>query len=382
MRILFVSEYYPPHIGGVETVFQNLCEGLVKRGHDVILVTCKLPGSKDIEIVNGVMIHRVKVPRKGSRYWFTFLSIPQVFKIARKADLVHTTTYNGAFPSRLVCKVLGKKCVITVHEILGPLWDNFTNMSRLSSKSHRFLEKMVMSLSFDRFVCVSEYTGNSVKNLGIPSNKIEIIYNGIDYDLFNPNVAKDNRIRQKLNIKDNFIYLSYGRPGISKGIEYLVQAVPLISQKIPESKLILILAHEPKENYENIKNLIRDSKMESRIILLDPVQKTELRDYIMASDCVVVPSLSEGFGFTAAEACAMRKPVVACNVGSLPEVVSGKCVFVEPKKYESIADGVIKIYNGEYEQKPERLFKWSECIEKYISLYLEMLNDASRLSDT
>ena len=98
-------------------------------------------------------------------------------------------------------------------------------------------------------------------------------------------------------------------------------------------------------------------------------------------NCVVVPSLSEGFGFTAAEACAMRKPVVACNVGSLPEVVSGKCVFVEPKKSESIADGVIKIYNGEYEQKPERLFKWSECIEKYISLYLEMLNGARRLSD-
>jgi len=54
------------------------------------------------------------------------------------------------------------------------------------------------------------------------------------------------------------------------------------------------------------------------------VSRSELPSYIAASDCIVVPSLSEGFGFAAAESCAMGKLIVASNVASLPEVVSGK----------------------------------------------------------
>ena len=374
MRIILVSEYYPPHIGGAEIVFQNLSEGLVQRGHDVILVTCKLPNTKDTETVNGVQIVRVNVPRKGSRYWFSFLSVPQIFALARKADLIQTTTYNGAFPSILVCKLLRKKCVITVHEVLGRHWDDFSNISRFSSKSHKFLEKIIMSLPFDAFVCVSEHTGESVKSLGIAKNKIKIICNGIDHDLFKPLGVQNNQIRQELNLKNEFIYMYFGRPGISKGVEYLVHAVPLISRQVSDSKLLLVLAHDPKDRYENIKNMIRDLKIEDKIIMLDPLPMARLPDYIGISDCVVVPSLSEGFGFTAAEACAMDKPVVASNVDSLPEVVSGKYILVEPKKPDQIAEAVYKIYKGEYRQTLKKMFTWNECVEKYERVYQEMLS--------
>ena len=198
------------------------------------------------------------------------------------------------------------------------------------------------------------------------------MYNAIDYDLFNPGKTDGKLIKQKLKLSDEFVYMYYGRPGVSKGVEYLVRAVPLIRKAVPDSKLLMILAHDAKDRYENIRRMIRDLGIEDSIILLTPVPRNELPSYIAAADCVVVPSLSEGFGFTAAEACAMGKPVVASNVASLPEVVSGRYVLVEPRNSEALAEGVEKVYRGERETSRRRIFSWDKCVAEYLGIYEKM----------
>ncbi|MFC1871165.1 glycosyltransferase family 4 protein [Chloroflexota bacterium] len=375
MKVLFVLEYYPPHIGGVEVMFQNLCEGLAKRDHNITLVTSRLAGTETFEVINGVTIHRIKVPQRGTRYWFTLLSIPQVLRSARKADIVHTTTYNGAFPAWFASKLLRKSCTITVHEVLGSLWKESNGMGRFSAALHQLLERLIVSLRFDRYVGISKYTCSCLHSVGVRHDKLELIYNAIDYDVFNPAKADGDRIRKELGLVNDFIFMYYGRPGISKGIEYLVQSVPLIAHKIPNSKLILILAHEPANRYKSIRNLIDYMSIGDRIILLNPLPRAELLDYIAASDCVVVPSLSEGFGYTAAEACAMGKPVVASNAGSLPEVISGRSVLVEPRNPAAIAEGVETVFKGKVKSKKKRYFTSDQCIDKYLSIYQEMLSD-------
>jgi glycosyltransferase involved in cell wall biosynthesis len=223
-------------------------------------------------------------------------------------------------------------------------------------------------------VAVSQYTrGCLLKFFHIKSSKIEVIYNGIDYDLFNPIKANGLKIQKKLNLENLFVYMYFGRPGFTKGIEYLIRAVPLILEKIPNSKLLLILANDPKDRYESIVKMISDLDIKDKIILQDPVPRKELPNYIAATDCVVVPSLSEGFGFTAAESCAMEKPVVATDVGSLPEVVSGRYVVVEPRNPEAIAEGVEKVYKSEIEDKGKNMFSWNKCVEKYLEVYQEIL---------
>lgn len=374
MKVLLVCEYYPPHIGGVELVFNQLAQGLAERGCDCDIVTCKIPGTSEYEEIEGVKIHRVKVPNKADRYWFTFLAIPKVFKLAKGADLVHTTTFNGAFPAWLASKLLRKKCIITVHEVWGPLWKTLTDMSWFSARLHRFLERVIISLPFDRYICVSNYTRNCIASVGIKGEKSVVIYNGIDYELLDPSRIDGREIRRKLQLGNDFIYMYYGRPGASKGVEYLIPAIVIISKRIANSRSLLILANQPRDRYRNIKKMIEDLKIEDKVILLDPVPRNELPNYIAASDCVVVPSLSEGFGFTAAEACAMGKPVVASNVASLPEVVSGKYILVEPGNPEAIAQGVERVYKGEVEDKGKKTFSWDECIEKYLQIYKGLLN--------
>ena len=126
MKILFVLENYIPHIGGVEIVFKNLSEGLVRLGHDVSIVTHMLKGTKKFEKISGVKVYRINCFH--SRYWFTFLSIPKVLKFAKKTDVIHTTTYNGALPARVASIFTRKPCIITIHEILGENWQDLLEL--------------------------------------------------------------------------------------------------------------------------------------------------------------------------------------------------------------------------------------------------------------
>ena len=81
---------------------------------------------------------------------------------------------------------------------------------------------------------------------------------------------------------------------------------------------MLILAKEPADRYDSIVRRIRQLDLGDRVRILDPRPRSELPDYVGSADCVVVPSLSEGFGFTAVEACALDLPVVVTRAGSLP----------------------------------------------------------------
>ncbi|MDD4874272.1 MAG: glycosyltransferase family 4 protein [Dehalococcoidales bacterium] len=368
MRILLVSEYYKPHTGGVEKVFVNLAERLANFGHQCNLITSRLPNTPKYEEINGVKIHRINVPYRGDRYWFSLLAIPKVMKMAGQADIIHTTTYNAVLPAWLAAKLTGTKSVITIHEILGDMWLKLPGMNIFTARIHRFIEKVLLKLPFDAAVCVSNYTCNRARGLGLKVNKLKTIYNGVDSNFLTR--ENNKKTRKELGLPDGcFIYMYYGRPGISKGVEYLIQAVPLISDMISDSKLVLILSHTPQNRYKKISEMIKSLNIEKLIIFLHTVSDNTLISYISASNCIVIPSLSEGFGFAAAEACNMGKPVVVSNVASLPEVVSGEYIMVKPKDPEAIASGISRIHKGDTQKSRKKVFDWDRCVSQYIDVY-------------
>jgi D-inositol-3-phosphate glycosyltransferase len=372
MKILFVLENYFPHIGGVEVLFRNLCEGLAEKGHRIDVVTHRLKGTKKHEIINGVNIHRVSC--FGSRYIFTFFSVPKVLKLAKNADLIHTTTFNGAFPAWLASKILRKRCVITIMEVWVGKWKQLTEMGFISAKIHDLLERMIYLLNFDRYASISKSTGKQLIKIGKKQEKIEVVYPGVDYGHWNPKKYDGKKIRKRLKLDDKFVYLFTGRPGASKGLEYLIKAVPLISKMIPGSKLLAIVSKDKayKKRYMQAIKLIQKLKVEDKVIIHDPVSYKELPAYVKLADCVVVPSLSEGFGYCAVEACAMGKPVVASNTDSLPEVVSGRYVLVKPKSADGIAAGVDMAYRGMTMKSRLKRFGLKDSIDGYLKIYKKL----------
>ncbi len=376
MRICFVLEYYYPHVGGAERLFQNLAEGLVRKGHHCDVVTVRLPGTPAEEVVGGVHIHRVLVPQKGDRYWFTLFALPQVWKYTKRADIVQTTTYNGAPPAWLSAKARGKPVVLFVHEVIGKRW-HLLGIGTVMSLMYRAFENLILSLPFDAFMCNSKSTLEDAKNWGVKEEKLFFAYPGIDHTIFDPskNGKRREEIRKTLGVEEKFVYLYFGRPGFTKGIDYLVRAIPLIKRRIPDSVALLILAKRPEKGFERVASLIDELglKRGEDVLILDPLPVEELPYYIKASDCVVVPSLTEGFGFTCVEACTMEVPVVASSAGSLPEVVSGRFVLVEPASPQALAEGVEKVYHGEYNSTEKRLFLWDDMVNAHIELYERLL---------
>jgi len=154
----------------------------------------------------------------------------------------------------------------------------------------------------------------------------------------------------------------FGRPGISKGVEFLIEAAEEIKKKLPNSKLILILSKDPKNRYIAVKNKINKLGLNDHVKLIDSVDKEVLPEYILAADCVVVPSLAEGFGYAAVQTALLGVPLVATKVGALPELMIKGACFVSPRSSREISECVVKI--KENPVKPVLNLKTSQSVEE------------------
>ena len=368
MRICFILEYYHPHIGGVQYLFKNLIEGLSKRGFEVSVLTRRLKGTPRQETIEGVKILRI---RTFNRYLFTFLSVPMAIIMARGCNLIHTTTFNGAFPAWFASRIWGIPVIITILEVWLNKWRTLTDMSRHSAMIHNLLEKMIYTLRFDFYIAISHSTERQLIEAGIGRERLKAIYSGFDHDFFNPQRYDENIVRERYGLRDVFVCFSWGRPGVSKGHEYLIKAIPLIIKIIPRARFLLMLSNRDsyKKRYRYLTGLIQKLGLDEMVLLIDPVSRQELGHYLKAADCVIIPSIAEGFGYAVLEACSMGRPVVASNTTSIPEVIGGKYVLVEPKNPEAIARGVAMVYEDKCTASDLKVFSWERAISEYAGIY-------------
>lgn len=378
MKILFVCENYFPHYGGVEVLFKNLAEGYVKRGHTVSVVTQRLEKTEKTEIINGVNIQRVY--SFFSRYFFSFLAIPQVIREAREYDLIQTTTFNGAFPAWLAGRIRRKPVVMTVHEVWFKKWQEITGFSRWNSAIHNLLERTIYVLPFDKYICVSDATKKDLLKIGIEEKRVERIYNGFDYHSWNKNnfhKLEIEKIRQRWG-KDRFIYFAWGRPGASKGFEYFMRAAPSILEKVPHAVFVLMLGSvdKYKKKHRELLLLLKELNLENMFHIIDSVPYSLLGDYILAADCIVVPSISEGFGYTTVEATALEQPVLISNAGSLQEVISGKHNVFQSKNGQDLVEKAVLCAQGIYQEAPQRKFYWEDTTVNYLRIYHYLVQDS------
>ncbi len=116
MKILFVLDYYVPHIGGAETLFRNVIERLAARGHQVTVLTCRhnaeVPAFEKTD--SGVEIHRVGSGRI-DLIWSALGKTGR--RLAKEADVIQTTTYSAAIPASVLGLAYRKKVVLTVLEV-------------------------------------------------------------------------------------------------------------------------------------------------------------------------------------------------------------------------------------------------------------------------
>ena len=362
MKILFILEYFTPSLGGVEKLFASLTQELSKENH-VEVLTLKLPNTPAIQRMGGVKIHRINA---FNRYFFTFLSIFKALSLAKKADVIHTTTYNAAFPAWIASKIHKKKSVITIHEVLGKNWYKLPEMNKIQAFIHRLFERFVLSLSFDQYVCVSHATKTDLLQYSkIPEEKISVIYNGIDYNKW----RSHRSLEESQTKKGAKSFLYYGRPGFTKGLTYLLRAWKNVSQQNQELTLKLVLSKTPQHLYQNtIKNVFQLG-VEKSVEIIDPLEEQELITLLSETNCIIIPSLTEGFGFNIVENAALGNRVIATSAGSIPEVISGQHLICDPADVEGLEQAILKATRGEFLELPLKKFEIEKTVDEYANLY-------------
>lgn len=360
LKLLFVTEYYPPHIGGVETFFYELRQGLVKAGHQVDVVTTSQPGAAREESDSGGTIYRVPVPRFCDRYAFSVLAAPLVLKLARDADVIHSTTYNAMPPAWLAAKIRGKKSLLSVHEVLGSDWAHVMPGSPLKARFFALFEAALLKLDFDRYVCVSEATRKDLPER--LRTRASVIHHGIDSQF----KARKGRAPK------NAPFVFYGRMAEQKGLWFLLRSLPYFyADKSVTVRFKLVLSGSTRER-ARVARFLREHKLDKFVKVRASLPYSKLPNLIHQARAVVIPSFSEGFGFTAAESCACKVPVIVSDAGSLPEVVSGKHLVFKAGDSDSLLAALNKAVKGQWNMAPSKRFTWGKAVKAFEALYKDL----------
>lgn len=343
LRILVVLEYFPPHIGGVETLFDQMTAALARDGYAVTVVTLRVPGTAVRETRRGVQIARVRTPRWARRGFFTLLAFPVALRHAFRADILHAATPNAAVPTWLAAAIARKPAVHTVHEVFADLLPTLPGLHPLRAGVFRLYELGVLRLPFAHFICVSHFTRERLLRLTrLAPSRASVIYNVIDYTFWDAAFHSPRDLRTALGLDAGaFVYLYFGRPGFLKGVEYLIDAAARVRDALPSGRLVMLLDHDPPDHYRRLRQRIAQQGLEDAIIVHDPVPRRDLPGYLLGADCVVVPSLSEGFGYAAVEAATLGCAVVTTTGHAVQEVVGEYVTLVPPRDAGALADAII-----------------------------------------
>jgi len=373
MKLIYVLEYYYPNIGGVETLFKSLIESLAQEGHQITIITSQITKDSPLKEKQGnIQITRMPF---NNRYLFTFLGFFYILPHIRACHLVHTTSYNAAIPAFLAARLFRKKVIITFHEVWADLWHRLPYMGKIGKTVHYLFEQILLKLPFHHFIGVSQSTSNNLIKAGIKKAKVSTIYNGIDYADFQLKpVSYPSQKGRK------FTYTYFGRLGISKGLDLLMEAIPIIKEKHPNSQFQLIIPKVPNNFLNKILSFIKEKELEDYISLKHHLSFEALKNAISNSDCVVIPSYSEGFCFAAVETIALGTPLISSNQTALKEVVSGQYIKMTDFSVESLVVAMDKAIKGKWTRSPIKRFELNDTIKQYKNLYHHVLRNDEKIN--
>jgi glycosyltransferase involved in cell wall biosynthesis len=173
-------------------------------------------------------------------------------------------------------------------------------------------------LAADRVVSVSGFTKNIlVEQYGVPSEKIEVVHNGIDPSVYSLNESPDRGL-WKLRENDYKIVLYFGRITIMKGVDHLIDAAKRVLEYDP--KVMFVIAGSGDMEGQVMEQVARLG-MSKNVMFLGFLRGRELSAVIRAADLFVTPSVSEPFGLTALESLAHGTPVIVSKQSGVSEVL-------------------------------------------------------------
>ena len=252
----------------------------------------------------------------------------------------------------------------------------------LDKPSHKKYAKEIYK-NFDKIILGSQISVDEAIESGCPKHKTEIQPVTIETEIFKPLNSK-SKLRQELKIKGNKILLFIGRINFAeKGIGYLLDAVNIAKEKLPDLNLVIIGGGGEEER---MKNKIKELNLEKNTQHIGRKPFSDLVKYINASDVFMMSSVwLETFGQVTIEAMSCGVPVIYFNAGASPEInINDQTGFmVETKNSQAMADAIVKMFSDDERRQQMGINARQRVIENYsfealIKMYIKLVEELKK----
>ena len=297
MRVLLITQWGTG--GGIST-------------HVARLIECS---KSDFDILTYPRFTNIPFLRAFSFVFFGFFR-----GIFRDFDIIHAHyAAPQGFLGLLLKYFKRRRLVITVHG------SDITVLSK--SPVFRPILRFVLK-NADKIIAVSAFLKGEVERLGVPEGKIEVIYGGVT-------ISEDEKVFEPAGRVVTFV----GSLVPQKGVDTLIESFKEVD--IKDTDLVIVGDGPERKRLEALAADANDIQFLGR--------REGLKNILTKSDVLVLPSREEGFGLVLLEAMALGVPVVATNVGGIPEIlednVSG--ILVEKNNPEQLAGAIVKVLEDE-----------------------------------
>lgn len=273
------------------------------------------------------------------------------------------------------------KSVLTIHD-LAPLINTEWHMNEKQIYDLFDIGIRKSAQRVNKIVAVSESTKKTIVDIyGIPEDKIEIVTPAIASDLIVTERTEDEiqNIRHKFAIRDEYI-LSICTFEPRKNMASLIKAYEIYRDKNKAATIQLVLTGKLGWGYDNLLDMVYDSKYKEDIIMTGYVSDYELGSLYKGATVFAYVSYFEGFGMPILEALSYEKAVLTSDTSSMPEVGGDAVCYCNPYELESVYSTLEHLlddmeYRNELQEKAKmqaEKFSYEKSAKKVAELLLKL----------
>ena len=292
-----------------------------------------------------------------------------------KIDLLHCTSNTAP----LFCKV---PLILTLHDIIFLEPRDRMNKSFYQNMGWLYRKMIVPRIlkKCRRIITVSNFEKQNIVNkLNIPSEKIQMIYNGYT-DWFRPEQDIELVYRKYIDAPKYFFFLGNTDP--KKNTERTLVAYSKYLEK-SDIKRKLLMADLDEEYLNDIILRNEIENIREKIVIPGYISNRDLPFIYNNAFAFLYPSLRESFGIPLLEAMACGTPVITSNTSSMPEIGGPDAILINPENPDEITDMMLKLEREPAFYAKQRnvglqratLFSWRQTAEQLLKLYEEVLNE-------
>lgn len=400
MKILFLSDNFPPEVNAPATRTFEHCREWVKAGAEVTVITCfpnfpkgeifggysnKLRQEEEVDGIRVIRIWSYMSSNSGflkrTLDYLSYAAGAIFHGLFENADVIVATSpqFFTSWGGWMLSKIKRTPWVFELRD----LWpESIVTVGAMEKgRLYQFLEKIELSLykSADMVIPNTPAFRDNLIGRGIIPDKINVIPNGSNLDLFNPEIKSS--VKQELDLEGKFVFGYIGTHGLAHSLEFIIDSIN--TERLSHCHFLFIGDGAKKQEIKEQSEILGLNN----VTFLDPIAKEQIPQYIAATDAALVP-LKKSDTFKTVipskifESAAMGKPILLGVEGQAWELVNEfeAGIQFEPENKEAFVSAAEQISKDEvlYSRLSRNAVKLAQAYDRK-KLAKEMLDLLNRV---